>query len=315
MAGQKSGLLWGILLIGAGALALAQQMGAMRQLPEQIWVWVFALISLLGFASYALSRWKHWGWLFPAGVFGGLAVTTGLALAGIDHPAIAAPLFVGLLIPFTAAYLTARSRNWWALIPGGVMLFLAIVTLLAESSGEWVGSLFLFMVALSFFIVYLNNRARTWALLGAYIIAILGIAPPMASAGEGGAYYGAVFLLAVALPFLYVYLRASDKWWAMIPACVLIALSVITAAAIAGWISDATSGGYAGAVLMGGLATAFAVIWLRHAKAWAKVVTISLAGLALASALFAAQSEIIWPVAIMLIGAYLLFSSMRRRTT
>ena len=109
MAGQKPGLVWGMLLIGAGALALAQQMGAMRQLPEQVWVWVFALISLLGFASYGLSRWKQWGWLFPAGVFGGLALTTGLALAGIDRPAIAAPLFMGLLIPFAAAYLTERS--------------------------------------------------------------------------------------------------------------------------------------------------------------------------------------------------------------
>ncbi len=314
MAGQKSGLLWGILLIGAGALALAQQIGAMRTLPEQIWVWVFALISLLGFASYALSQWKQWGWLFPAGVFGGLAVTTGLALAGIDRPIIAAPLFIGLLIPFAAAYLTERSRNWWALIPSGVMLFLALVTLLAESSGQWVGSLFLFMVALSFFLVYMNTRTRTWALLVAYIVAVLALAPLMTSTGEGGAYYGAVFLLAVALPFLYVYLRSSDRWWAIIPACVLIALAVVTGAAIAGWISDATSGAYAGALLMAGLATAFAVIWLRHAKPWAKVVTIVLAGLALASAFFAAQSEILWPLAIMLIGAYLLFSSMRRRT-
>ncbi len=44
-------------------------------------------------------------------------------------------------------------------------------------------------------------------------------------------------------------------------------------------------------------------------------MTIVLVGLALASAFFAAQSEILWSVAIMLIGAYLLFSSMRTRTT
>ncbi len=314
MTAQKSGLVWGILLIGAGAVALAQQMGYMRQVPDQIWVWVFALISLLGFVSFGLSGWKQWGWLFPAGIFGGLAVTTGLALAGIDRPAIASSLFVGLLLPFAAAYLLDRTHNWWALIPGGVMVFLALVTLLADTRGEWIGSLFLFLVALSFFVVYLNNRARSWALLVAYIMAILAIAPLTATLGEGAAYYGPVFLLAVGLPFLYIYLRSSERWWAIIPAFTLIAISIVSLAAIAGWINDATSGGYGSALIMGGLAAAFAVIWLRHAKPWAKAVTIVLAALAVASAFFAAQSEILWPLAIMVLGAYLLFTSMRKKT-
>ena len=42
------------------------------------WIGVFALISLVALIEYALSNWKQWGWLFPAGVFGGLALVLGL---------------------------------------------------------------------------------------------------------------------------------------------------------------------------------------------------------------------------------------------
>lgn len=309
---NRSGLFWGILLIGAGALALAEQMGYMERLPEQIWVWVFALISLLGFVSYALSGWKQWGWLFPAGIFGGLAVTAGLAMAHVNGAAVGSPLFLGLLIPFGAAYLTDRSRNWWALIPGGVMLFLALTTLMVNSfGGEWVGSLLLFMIALGFLIAYLNKRTRTWALLVAYITAVLGVAPAMASSGPLVEYYGAVFLFAVAVPFFVVYLRSQEKWWAIIPASVLTVLSAITLLATAGWIKGVDQGGYVGALLAGGLAVGFAVIWLRHAKAWAKIVTMILGALTVASVLFAAHMDVLWPVAIVLVGIYLLFTSIR----
>src|SRR5215211_1126166 len=160
---NKSGLFWGVLLIGAGLLALADQMGYVETFSPQVWIDIFAVISLLGLVSYALSSWKQWGWLFPAGVFGGLAVTITLAINNVDSAAVGSPLFFGLLIPFVAAYLTDRVHHWWALIPGGVILFLALVTLLIDSTGgEWVGALFLFMISLSFFVVYLNNRTRTW---------------------------------------------------------------------------------------------------------------------------------------------------------
>ena len=179
---NKASLFWGILLIGGGGMALAQQFGYLDQLPESAWMWVFALVSLAAFLSYALSGWREWGWLFPAGVFGGLAVTIGLATNNVDNAAVGSPLFFGLLIPFAAAYLTDRAKNWWALIPGGVMFFLAMTTLLVDNvGGEWVGALFLFLIGLSFFIVYWNNRTRTWALLVAYILGVLSLAPAMAT--------------------------------------------------------------------------------------------------------------------------------------
>jgi len=313
---NRSGLFWGLLLIAAGVVALGQQMGYINQFTEpRIWIAVFAAVSLLAFLNYALSGWKQWGWLFPAGVFGGLALVITLATSNVDSAAVASPLFLGLLIPFVAAYLTDRTHNWWALIPGGVMLFLALTTLFVDSSGgEWVGALFLFMIALSFLVVYLNNRTRTWAFLVAYIVGVLSIAPLMSTGGRDAAYFGPIFLFAVALPFFFVYFRSPENWWAIIPAGSVATVAVLAALAIAGWIRNANEGGYANALLMGGLAATFAVLWLRHSKPWAKVVTIALALVGVASVFFASSSQIFWPVAIILVGVYLFYTALRPRT-
>ena len=312
---NKSSLFWGVLLIAGGGLLLAQQLGYINQRSEQLWIWVFALISLMAVLNYALSGWKKWGWLFPAGVFGGLAVTSGLAISGLNSPAIGSPLFFGILIPFAAAYLTDRTRNWWALIPGGVMLFLAMITLLVGStSGEWVGSLFLFLLAVTFLVVYLNNRARAWALLVAYILGVLSLAPVMSTGGEKGAYFGSIFFLAIAVPFFVLYFRPDSKWWAIIPAGVMTVLAIITTLSIAGLIRNENQGGFANAILMGGIAIPFAVLWLRHKLAWAKVVTIVLVVVAAASVFFVSYYNIFWPVAIILGGIYLFYTALRRKT-
>jgi hypothetical protein len=317
---NRSGLFWGLLLIGAGLVALGQQMGFIDQFSDpRVWISLFAGISLLAFVNYALSGWKQWGWLFPTGVFGGLAMIITLATNKVGTAAVATPLFVGLFIPFLAAYLTDRTRNWWALIPGGVMLFIALTTLLVDSAGgEWVGALFLFMIALSFFVVYLNNRSRTWALLVAYILAVLGIAPLMSIGGRNAEYYGPIFLFAVALPFFLVYFRSEENWWAIIPAGSVTVVGIIAALAIAGLINESGRGalisaGIANAILMAGLAATFAVIWLRHEKPWAKIVTILLALAAVASVFFASYSQIFWPVAIILAGVYLFYTALRPR--
>jgi hypothetical protein len=316
---NKSGLFWGVLLIGGGLLALAEQMGYIDTFSPVMWITVFAAISLLALVSYVLSGLRQWALLFPAGAFGGLAMIIALSEANMDSAAVASPLFFGLLIPFLAAYLTDRARNWWALIPGGVMLFLALVTLLVDSTGgEWVGALFLFMIALSFFVVYMNNRTRTWALLVAYILAVLGLAPLMSMGGRDAEYFGPIFLFAVALPFFIVYLRSAANWWAIIPAGSVSTIAIMAALAIAGLINENGRGafisaGLANAILMAGLAATFAVVWLRHERPWAKIVTVALALVAVASVFFFSYAQIFWPVAIILVGVYLFYTALRPR--
>ena len=310
---DRQSFFWGVVLVGAGVLALVQHYFDLYSPP--FWMAAFAVISLVGLVSYALSGWKEWAWLFPFGVFGGLAVTIGLATSGVDSAAVGSPLFIGLIIPFAAAYLMDRARNWWALIPGGVMVFLALTTLLVDSTGgEWIGALLFFMVAISFFIVYLGNQSRIWALIVAYATGVLGIAPLMATGGRDAAYFGPIFLFAIALPFFVVYFRSAERWWAIIPAGALTAISIIAALAISGFIRSQTEGGYVNALLMGALSITFAVIWLRHDKAWAKTVTIALAALAVASVFFVSYYRIYWPVAIILVGGYLLFRGLRPKS-
>ena len=315
MKTNRLSLFWGILLIGSGiAFAVLQQTNYFDRLPDSVWMWVFAFVSFAALVTYLVSGWKQWGWLFPFGVFGGLAVTVALAVNNVDSAAVGSPLFVGLLIPFAAADLQDRAKNWWALIPGGVMLFLALVTLLVDNvGGEWVGAAFLFLIALSFFIVYLGNRTRMWALLVTYILFVLSIAPALASfSGNAVAYFGSIVLLAVALPFFVVYFRYADKnWWAIIPAGVTTTLAIVATLGTAGWIRDELTGSYTGAIFLGGLAATFAVVWLRHAKDWAKIVAVVLAVLAVASVFFASYNELFWPLAFILGGGYLLYTALR----
>jgi hypothetical protein len=53
---------------------------------------------------------------------------------------------------------------------------------------------------------------------------------------------------------------------------------------------------------------------LRHNKAWAKIVAIVLAAVAVASVFFVSSYQIFWPVAIILGGIYLLYTAMRPKT-
>jgi hypothetical protein len=65
---------------------------------------------------------------------------------------------------------------------------------------------------------------------------------------------------------------------------------------------------------MAGLAATFGVVWLRNHKDWARIVTIILGALAVASAFFISYYEMFWPAAFILGGAYLLYTALRPKT-
>lgn len=66
---------WGILLILGGGLFLAQNLGYLEEFSATTWMYIFIGASVLFFVTYFVSGLQHWGWLFPACIFGGLATT------------------------------------------------------------------------------------------------------------------------------------------------------------------------------------------------------------------------------------------------
>jgi hypothetical protein len=241
-----------------------------------------------------------------------LAVTSALVARGVDDPAMAAPLFIGIGLPFIVAFIIDRRRHWWALIPAGVMGFLTLVLFAVDRvAGEWIGSGFLFILAATFILVYLSRRA-TWAAIVAYVMFVVGFTPLLAMTSRPE-LAGVIMLFAIGLPFLYVYLKSPERWWAIFPAGILLTLGVVTAIVlIPGIPTEEYDNRIGNSLFYAGLAATFAVVWLRHHKRWAMVVTILAVILAVITALFG-EIQQSWPVVIILAGAYLLYTALRKR--
>jgi len=308
---KLANLFWGVGLIAAGGLALAQSLGYVNDLAPTIWITVFAGISLVSLVTYFTVGTRNWGWLFPAGVFGALALIIVMATNGVGSAAVASPLFIGIGIPFVVAYLRDRSNNWWALIPTGVMAFLT-VTLLAVDSvrGEWIGASLLFFMGAAFLLVYLSNRTRTWAAIVAYVLFVVGFMPLMALTSRPE-LAGIVFLVAASLPFLVVYLSSAERWWAIIPAGILLTLGIVTAAVLLPSLPGPDFDNHIpNALALAGFAATFAIVWLRHHKNWALYVTLVGVCLSVGALVTGRTLQTFWPFFVIAAGVFLLYRAI-----
>ncbi len=310
-----SSIFWGLLLILGGLAALAQTQGYLNDFPPVVWSIVFAVISIVALGLYIARGVKHWEMLFPVGIFGALAIMLAFAASGVDHPVMAAPLFIGIGIPFVLAFSLDRAKNWWALIPAGVMGFLIFATLAAENMrGEVIGSALFFILAAAFGFVYAARRVL-WAAIVAYVMFVMGFMPLMALTNRPE-IAGALTIFGVALPFWLIYLRGSpERWWAIIPAGVLTTAGILTAIVL---LSGMPAQGYdsrlANAFMYLGLAATFAVVWLRHHKGWAMIFMVIAAGMGVFAALVN-NDQFLWPAALVAVGIYLVFRNIRGKTS
>lgn len=259
------GWIGGLALILAGLLFLAQNMNWLGPWSPQVWMYVFAGASVLFFVNYFFSGIQEWGWLFPATILGGVALTLGLVQLGVGDPILGAPVLVGVAVPFLVAFALDRT-NWWALIPAWVLIAIAVIISFAgRVAGELVGGLVMWAVALPFFVVYLRNRGHWWALIPALILAALGTLIPLEEV-VGGDWIGTFIMLAIALPFLAVYLHDRSRWWALIPAFVLTAVGVLIP------LSQRAQGEWVGAFVMFAVALPFLVVYLVSARNWWAII-------------------------------------------
>ncbi|WP_444698996.1 hypothetical protein [Kocuria turfanensis] len=205
----------------------------------------------------------------------------------------------------------------------GALLLAAGVLLLLEATGlmEAVGVLWglLFLAAgAAFGVLYATDPSKWWAAIPAGALLGLGVLVLFDEIGVPGSqqWGGALFLGGGGAGFAAVYLRDHRRWWALIPAGVLITLALqalLTAAA-----QEEQAGGV---LFFVGLAVTFALVAVLPTGAarnrWAWIPAAALAVLAAlialeATALLSAVSYL-WPLALIAAGGYLIVQALRRR--
>jgi hypothetical protein len=122
-------------------------------------------------------------------------------------------------------------------------------------------------------------------------------------------WQGALFLGGIALGFLIIFLRQrQERWWALLQAETIFIIALVGLGL--GIPPEATS--LVGAILFGGFAVSFFFVWLfsghRARFVWSLILAVVLA--AFAAAILATGHNTfflsLWPVALLLIGVFLL---------
>jgi hypothetical protein len=107
--------------------------------------YVLLIIALPFFAVYWRDRALWWA-LIPAYVMLAVAVMVGLIGLGVlDDMLIPAYVLLVIALPFFVVYYRDR-RNWWALIPGGILAVIGLAFLIAAAAVAYIGALVLIVI-------------------------------------------------------------------------------------------------------------------------------------------------------------------------
>ncbi|HEU5086129.1 MAG TPA: hypothetical protein VFT99_01745 [Roseiflexaceae bacterium] len=179
MQPATSRLLIGCAMIGAGLLLLLERFGLSEPLRLLLWA---AMAGAAGtvFVLIRMSSTTHWWASIPGSVLLGLALV--LVLQMLSPRAAASwsgMVFLGALaLGFWSIFLSNRAL-WWAIIPGGVLGTLALIsgsTVFIDPA--WLGALFFAGFAATFGLVYLlapGEQPRRWALYPAGIMLFMSL--------------------------------------------------------------------------------------------------------------------------------------------
>lgn len=231
MARSRWAILWAVILILGGGLLLAQNFNLIgTQFQASIWVVIFGGLGLLFLLDAITTGGQDWWALIPGCVLVGVALTIFLGEREVKGEIVGSVMLFSVALPFLLIYLIKRGTFWWALIPGGVLTFLAVVPVLTLGvRDEVIGTFFLWAIAIPFYIVFLANRKNWWALIPAGVLTVLGVMPLLAMGNVPGQLIGGLFFFGLAGVFglLALFgLRDPDLRWAIYPAGILLAVGV-----------------------------------------------------------------------------------------
>ena len=177
----ESPILWGILLIAGGILFLLQNLGILV-IGSLFWLFLFGAAGLVFMSMFLTDYRANWWAAIPGFFLLGLAATIGLSqLAPQINAAWGGALFMGAIgLAFWAVYFANR-EHWWAIIPGTVMLTLALIvgfSSILENAGIDTGGVFMLGLGVTFglisFLPSPQGRMK-WALIPAAALLIIGL--------------------------------------------------------------------------------------------------------------------------------------------
>lgn len=230
MRRSRSTILVAIVLILAGGVLLAQNLGLLGPLQLPIESYILGGLGLLFLLVFLTAPAENWWAAIPGCVLLGVGMATYLDTRPIQNEWGGSAVLFSIGLPFLLIYLVKRGSFWWALIPGGIMTALAVITILAlRVRGEVVGTLVLWLIALAFWIVYAANRRDWWAIIPAGTMTVLGLMPLLSLSDVSAQFIGGVFFVGLSAVFGLIYLvnrRDPQMFWPVYPAGVLFAIGI-----------------------------------------------------------------------------------------
>ncbi len=176
---------------GSGLVILLDDVLHLRgDLPAAV---LFACLTAAFAAIYRVRPRENWWAIIPGAVMAILAVAL-LISSAAGGELVGVILFLGLGLAFVALYfaeINGTRQNWWALIPAGALLSLAVVVLLSTyfpRAGSLAGSALFLGLGVTFGVLYLlrgPGRPLEWAWIpsvallgfGVFILAVAGEYP------------------------------------------------------------------------------------------------------------------------------------------
>jgi hypothetical protein len=166
-------LVLGLLFIIGGVLSLLGAMDIISNAGGIFWGLISAAAGAI-FLYILITDRNSWWAAFPAFTFFGLAVSSFLPEPLRPYDGLV--FFLGISLGFWWVYFTGPER-WWAIIPGGVLLTLGIVSVLDDViGGSAGGGVFFLGLGLTFMLVAIlpGGSGRSWALIPGAVLLIFG---------------------------------------------------------------------------------------------------------------------------------------------
>ena len=169
-----------IFLIVLGGLFLLENFNVLPwdlSSMEIFWALLFGFIGAIFLAVFFSNR-ENWWALIPGFTLLGLGILAGDLLPP-QYEDLSGAIFLGMIgVSFLIIYLTQREQ-WWAIIPGGVLVSLAGVVVASNVfNGEAAGGVLFIGIALTFLVLYfrpVDGTRMDWAIWPAGITGVMGL--------------------------------------------------------------------------------------------------------------------------------------------